>query len=158
MFDDLIQRFRSHERYQVVSGSPTYSLEQIRDFFRRRLARISQEFTFGSYASVQSIAEHLFRAQEIVTTSDIFCSDGHGTDGRDRRSSTSSYQIIILGSTESSLQACMDNFTLQLASRCATCNTHLMKRTTFVQTPPLLAFDLSNGSTLTLDPGCSDIM
>ena len=153
MFDSLIQSFRTHERYQVDSGSPSYSLEQIREFFRRRLARISQEFTFGSYASVQSIGEHLFRADEIITTSDVFCPRGHdGANNRNRRSSTSSYQIIILGTTESGLQAYMDNYTLQLASKCATCDSFLTKRTTFVQTPPLLAFDLSNGSTLTIDP------
>ena len=60
--------------------------------------------------------------------------------------------LIIHGSMESSLQVCMDNFTLELVSKCANCNTYLIKCTTFVQTPPLLAFDLSNGSRLTLDP------
>ena len=153
IFDDLIQRFRAHESSQVQSesGLPTYSLEQIREYFRHRLARVSREFTFGAYASVQAIGEYLFRAQEIVTTSDVFCSNGHRL-GRDHRSSISSYQIIIHGSMESSLQACMDNFTVELGSKCATCNTYLIKRTTFVQAPPLLAFDLSNGSDLTLDP------
>ena len=67
------------------------------------------------------------------------------------KSSMSSYQIIIIGTTESSLQACMDNFRLQLASKCPTCSTYLIKHTTFVQTPPLLVFDLSIGSALTLD-------
>ena len=33
-----------------------------------------------------------------------------------------------------------------------TCDTYLIKRTTFVWTPPLLAFDISIGSTLSLDP------
>jgi hypothetical protein len=137
-----------------VSDSQTYSLEQIRDNFRHRLARVSQEFAFGSYASVQVIGEYLFLAHEVVTTSDVFCSNGHGhggTHGRFHRSSVSNYQIIILGTTERSLQACMDNFTLQLVSKCTSCNTHLIKRTRFVQTPPLLAFDLSSGSALTLD-------
>ena len=47
----------------------------------------------------------------------------------------------------------MDNFTLDLASRCVTCNIHVMKRTTFIQTPPLLAFDISCSSTLiSIDP------
>ena len=87
MFNNLIQRFRSHEslrcRSQVVAGSPTYSLEQIREYFRHSLARVSQEFTFGSYASVQSIAEYLFHSQEIITTSNVVCLDGHRTNGRD---------------------------------------------------------------------------
>jgi hypothetical protein len=153
--NELIQSFSSctHVSYpsQVDPRSPSYSLEQIREFFRRRLARESLEFTFGSYASVQSIGEHIFRAEENITTSHVFCPDGHSS-GRDRRSSLSSCQIILVGVTEISLQACLDNFTVQLASKCASCGTYLLKRTTFVQTPPLLAFDISNGSALTLDP------
>jgi hypothetical protein len=154
MFDALIKSFHSHEsQRQIESGTPVFSLEQIREFLRRRLARLSQEFTFGSYTSVQSLAEFLFSAQEIVTTSLIFCSEGHdGVNGRNHRSSSSNYQIIILDTTENSLQACMDNFRHQLGSRCVTCNTHLTKYITFVRTPPLLAFDLSSGSTLSLDP------
>jgi uncharacterized protein DUF6570/helitron helicase-like protein/PIF1-like helicase len=152
MFNALIQSFRTHERHQADSGSPSYTLEEIRDFFRRQLARISQDFTFGSYACVQSIGDRLFRADEIITTSNVFCPDGHSTDSlRERRSSTSSYQILILDSTEISLQACVDNFTHQLASKCQTCDSYLMKRTMFVQSPPLLAFDISS-SALTLDP------
>jgi hypothetical protein len=57
---------------------------------------------------------------------------------------------------ENSLEDCMDNFRLELASRCVTCNIHLTKSTSFVQTPPILAFNISNhynnGSTLSLDP------
>ena len=33
-----------------------------------------------------------------------------------------------------------------------TCNNYLTKYSTFVHTPPFLAFDISNGSTLSLDP------
>ena len=154
IFDALVKSFHSHESRQVQSGTPVFSLEQIRDFLRHRLARMSQEFTFGSYTSVQSLAEFLFSTQEIITTSHVFCSEGHndGVIDRNHESSTSNYQIIILATTEMSLQAYMDNFKLELASRCATCNTHLMKSTSFVQTPALLAFDISNGSALSLDP------
>ena len=154
VFDALVKSFHSHESRQVESGTPVFSLEQIREFLRRRLARMSQEFTFGSYTSVQSLAEFLFSTQEIITTSRVFCSEGHndGVIGRNHESSTSNYQIIILATTEMSLQAYMDNFRLELASRCAICNTHLTKCTSFVQTPPLLAFDISNGSALSLDP------
>ena len=148
-FNDLIQRFRSHESCQAVPGSPTYSLEQIQEYFRRQLARVSQEFTFGSYASVQSIGDYLFAAQETVTTSELFCSNQHRRD-RNSQSSVSSYQIIIGGTTETSLQACMDNFTVQQASKCATCDTYNIRHTTFVQTPPILAFDLSCGSDLSI--------
>ena len=123
MFNALIQSFRTHERHQVDSRLASYTLQQIHDFFRRQLARISQDFTFGSYACVQAIGDHLFRADEIITTSNVFCPDGHSADRLgDRRSSTSSYQILILDNTEISLQACIDNFTHQLASKCQTCD------------------------------------
>jgi hypothetical protein len=94
----------------------------------------------------------LFRAENVVTTSNVLCPEGHSENGRNRQSSTSSYQIIILGTAEIRLQACMDDFSLELASRCTTCDTHMMKHTTFVQTPPLLVFDISNGSVLSIDP------
>ena len=153
MFNALIQSFDTHESScQVESDSPTFSLEEIKDYIRRRLARLSEEFTFGSYTSVQSIAEYLFCAEEIVTTSDVFCPEGHDGNGRNRQSSTSNYQIIILGTTEICLQARMDDFSLELASRCMTCDTHMMKHTTFIQTPPLLAFDISNISVLSINP------
>ena len=153
MFNALIQSFHTHESAsQVESGSPTFSLEEIRDCFRRRLARLSQEFTFGSYTSIQSILKYLFRAEELVTTSEIFCPEGHCEIGRNSQSSTSNYQIIILGVAEISVQACMDNFTIELASKCMTCDTLLMKHTVFVQTPPLLVFDLSNGLVVSIEP------
>ena len=154
LFNALIQSFHSHESgsQATASDSATFSLEDIRDYFRRRLARLSQEFTFGSYTSVQSIAEYLFRAEEIVTISDVSCPEGHGGNPRNRQLSTSSYQIIILGTTEISLQACMDDFSLELASKCMTCDTHLIKHTTFIQTPPLLAFDMSTGLVSSINP------
>ena len=43
-----------------------------------------------------------------------------------------------------SLQACINDFTLSLGSKCHTCDTNLLQKSRFVQTPPLLAFDLSN--------------
>ena len=49
------------------------------------------------------------------------------------------------------MQACVDNFTHRLASKCQTCDGYLMKRTMFIQSPPLLAFDISSCA-LTLDP------
>jgi hypothetical protein len=45
----------------------------------------------------------------------------------------------------------MDDFSHELASKCMTCDTHLMKRTIFVQTPPILAFDISNGLVLSIN-------
>ena len=43
-----------------------------------------------------------------------------------------------------SLQACINDFTLSLGSKYHTCDINLLQTSRFVQTPPLLAFDLSN--------------
>lgn len=153
MFNALIQSFHTHKSTSgVESGSATFSLEEIRDYFRRRLARLSQEFTFGIYTSIQSISEYLFHAEEIVTTSDISCPEGHNEIGRNQQSSTSNYQIIVVGIAQISLQACMNDFSFELGSKCMTCDANLMKHTVFVQTPPLLAFDISNGLIVSIKP------
>jgi len=148
LLNSLTQGFHKHEDIQQASASVrTFSLEEIRDFIRRRLARFSSEFTFGRYASVHSITEQLMKACEPVTTSYLYCPNGHNVDRN--QSTTSNCEIIIFGG--SSLQACVDNFTIETASRCSICNNYLSRITTFIQTPPLLAFDLGNNAPL-LDP------
>ena len=148
LLDSLTQSFHKHEDVQVASASVrVFTLEQIRDFIRRRLARVSEEFTFGRYASVHSLTEHLLKTCEPVTTSVLCCPNNH--DINRNPSSTSNCEIIINGGP--SLQACVDNFTFETATRCSTCNTYLSRVTTFIQTPPLLAFDLGNDPPF-LDP------
>jgi hypothetical protein len=153
LLDSLTQGFRKHEDIPVTVASnsmrvPTFTLEQIRDFIRRRLARFSAEFTFGRYASVHSATEQLLKTCEPVTTSDLYCPNGH--DINRHTSSTSNCEIIVFGNG-SSLQACVDNFTLETATRCSICDANLSRVTTFVQAPPLLAFDLGNNAP-SLDP------
>ena len=78
LLDSLTQGFHKHEDIQVASVSvQTFTLEQIRDFIRRRLARFSTEFTFGSYASVHSVTEQLLKMCEPVTASDLYCPNNH---------------------------------------------------------------------------------
>ena len=50
--------------------------------------------------------------------------------------------MIVFGRPGMSLQACMDDFTVGISSECSTCNAHLLRKTYFVQTPPVLVFDL----------------
>ena len=148
LLDSLTQGFHKHEDIQVASASVrTFTLEQIRDFIRRHLARVSTEFTFGSYASVHSITEKLLETSEPVTTSDLYCPNNHVINRN--LSSTSNCEIIIVGGP--SLQACVDNFTFETATRCSTCDTYFSRVTTFIQTPPLLAFNLGNNAPF-LDP------
>jgi hypothetical protein len=141
LLDSLTTSFENHESFQVdCTTSRRFSLEQIRDFMRRRLSRISAEFTFGRYASVHSIAERLFRTCQPVTMSDLVCPNEHDVDRN--RSPTANCQMIVFGRPGMSLQACMDDFTACVSSKCSTCDACLFRKTSFVQTPPVLVFDL----------------
>ena len=53
--------------------SRQFTLEQIRNFFRRRLARISPQFTFGRYASVHCILEQFLQTDDPIIAADIIC-------------------------------------------------------------------------------------
>ena len=136
------------------ADSRQFTLDQIRDFIRRRLARISSQFMFGRYASVHCILEQFLQTDEPILVGDIVCPNSHPVN---RNSSpTSNAQIVFFGRPGImglSLQGHLDDFTLPLHSRCPACDIHLLRKFTFVHAPPLLAFDLSNGfDCLSLDP------
>jgi hypothetical protein len=59
--------------------------------------------------------------------------------------------MIVFGHPGMSLQEYVDNFTVSLSSKCSTCNVNLLRSTTFVHTPALLAFDLGR-DVPSLDP------
>jgi hypothetical protein len=117
-----------------------FSLDQIRDYFRRRMSRISEEFTFGRYASVHSIFLHLLKTTRPVALTHVKCPNMHDVD-RDQRQILSC-EFILFAQPGMDVQSCVDNFTISLASACPTCNANLVRKTTFVQAPPLLVFDL----------------
>ena len=122
LLDSLVTSFEDHKSFQVDgTTSQCFSLEQIRDLMRCCLARISAEFTFGSYASIHSIAECLFRTCQPVTMSDLVCPNEHSMD-RNRSP--------------------MANCTICISSKCSTCDACLLRKTSFVQTPPVLIFNL----------------
>ena len=141
LLDSLATSFANHKSFQVDgTTSWHFSLEQIRDLMRRHLARISVEFTFGSYVSIHSIAEHLFRTCQPVTMSDLVCPNKHDVDRN--WSPTANCKMIVFRCPGMSLQACMDDFIICVSSKCSTCDACLLRKTSFVQTPPVLIFDL----------------
>lgn len=105
--------------------------------------RISADFIFGRYSSVHSIVEHFFKTSNPVTISGLMCPNRHEV-ANIQQSQTSSCEIIVFAQpgSESSLQHCVDNFTHSTASRCLTCDSCLLQSTSFVQTPPIMVFDL----------------
>ena len=68
------------------------------------------------------------------------CPNGHVVNRQ--RSPSSSCEIIIFAQPSMSLKYCMDNFTLSTASKCLICDTFLIWTTSFVQSPPVIIFDL----------------
>ena len=72
------------------------------------------------------------------------CPNRHVVNIQRSQTSTSSCEIIVFAQPEpgSSLQHCIDNFTHSTASRCLTCDMCLLRITSFVQTPPVIIFDL----------------
>ena len=112
-----------------MAGSPTYSLEQICEYFRHSLARVY--FWFICQCSIYCRIFIPFPRNYHNLKCILF--GWTRTNGRDQQSSIFSYQVIILGSTERSLQACMDNFTHQLASKCTTCDSNLIRHTMFIR-------------------------
>ena len=145
LLDFLTESFCGHKEIQVAASASVrkFTLEEIKGFFRCRLARISAEFTFKRYASVHSVTERLLTTHEPVTASELYCPNNH--DIHRSPSLTSNCEIIISGGP--SLQACVD----KTASKCSTCDSYLSRVTTFIQTLPLLAFDLGNNTPF-LDP------
>lgn len=142
LLDSLITSFKMHDSFQVPSTSQRFSLEEIRDYMRRCLARISTDFIFGRYSSVHCIVERFFKTSFPVTISVLTCPNRHHVVNNIQRSETSSCEIIVLAQPGSSLQHCIDNFTHSTASRCLTCDASLLRSTSFVQTPPVIVFDL----------------
>ena len=92
------------------------------------------------YVSVHSIAECLFRTCQPVTISDLVCPNEHDMDRN--WSPMANCEMIMFRHPGMSLQVCMDNFMVCVSSKCSTCDTCLCRKTSFVQTPPMLVFNL----------------
>lgn len=56
MFDALVKSFHPHKSCQIETGPPVFSLEQIREFLRHCLARMSQEFSFGVFNLLKKLS------------------------------------------------------------------------------------------------------
>jgi hypothetical protein len=133
----LTQSFATH--HSVNSDLP-FSLDQIRDYFRRCMSRVSEEFTIGRYTSVHSIFVYLLKMHHPVALTHVKCPNMHEVDCDQRH--ILSCELILFGRQGMDIQSCLDDFTISLGSTCPTCNETLVHKTTFVQAPPLLAFDL----------------
>ena len=73
----LTQSFATH--HNVNSDLP-FSLDQIRDYFRCHMSRVSEEFTISRYASVYSIFLYLLKMHWPVALMHVECPNMHEVD------------------------------------------------------------------------------
>jgi len=97
----------------------------------------SSEFVFGEYASVHSVLQKILKSSRPVTISERVCPQNHFL--HERVTSYNGCDIVTHADAETSLQNYVNNFNVALG---VACDSTLLPRTTFVQLPPLLAFDL----------------
>ena len=118
-----------------------YTLEEVRDSVRRSLQRADPAvFPWGEYTGIQYILDYLLGTHHSVTSSSVRCPNEHPLNRADQVAS--SCQIPILRQC-TNIQAFVDNQSIECASRCLVCHSHVIQRHIFEHTPAVIAFDLS---------------
>ena len=103
--DGWLDAFRKHESVRAVASEVRYTLDQIRGYLRRQMARSSEghAFAFGEYTS-----NYLLTSGSTVTTSSRFCPNGHDADRRELQVPSCN---ITLSRRGCNLQEYLDDFT-----------------------------------------------
>ncbi|KAF8872047.1 hypothetical protein BD779DRAFT_1386038, partial [Infundibulicybe gibba] len=121
--------------------SGRYTLENVRDYFRRALHRSAEgRFIWGQFASVHSIVEYALRAREPIISSELRCPNGHTMDRN---------TIVLLNSCLINAVVTHQNrdnnggFRVITSSKCTACDGNLYRQSSYVRAPPLLAFDVA---------------
>jgi hypothetical protein len=134
---------------QTWPQGTSYNLEDVCDFVRRCLQRIDPvSFAWGHFTSIQNIVDHFLAATCPITLSSIHCPNNHPVN-IDERPATSC-QITILRRCQT-IQAFINNQTVECASSCRTFHSHLIRKHVLTHPPPILAFDMSQYRTLLLE-------
>ena len=119
------------------------SLEDARDKVRRTRARTQSGCVYGSYTALDVVCSAWFKTTEVVFERFYQCPNGHHVRHSDDYdayfSTTVSYGSI-------SQWILID--TAQTSALCRTCSHLVAIRLRFCSSPPLLAFQLSDPSTL----------
>ena len=143
--NDILNSFTTSFELHVENstGPASYSLEQIHDQFRHKLARMDDEFAFGRYASVHTIMNQLLVSQEPVTRLICCCHTDHAVDSDEHDSH--SCKILIMGDstpTRYSIQEYMEDFSVPLSVTCIESSNKLVHSFSFICHPPLLCIEL----------------
>ena len=139
--NELLDSFRSHESIPAERSEARYTLDQIREYMRHHLARLSGNFMFGEYTSVDSVLDCLLTSASVVTRSFRFCPRGHDIDMRQAKSS-SCHIVLLRHGCNLDLQEYLDDITRPLNATCPVCPEILSRRFTFALHPPLITIEL----------------
>jgi hypothetical protein len=149
LLNSVLDAFRLHKSNVSVVPEAQYALEEIRDYIRRRLARLSPNFAFGKYASIDSIFNCLLSSPNPITKSERVCPNAHVIERREIVGSSCDIPLIMLANR--SLQAYLDDFTVPLSSTCPVCAASLLRKYAFTRHPPLFAAELGLDATASVD-------
>ena len=126
-----------------------YTLEELRDSMRRRLQTADPAaFPWGGYTGIQCVLDYLLAMNRSVTSSSVRCPNNHPLQRADLLAS--SCQITILRQCPN-IQAFVDNQSIECASRCPICQSHVVREHAFEDAPAIIAFDLSQHQTSLLE-------
>ena len=126
---------------QTSLRGTAHTLEDVRDSMRQRLWRADPAaFPWGRYTGIQYILDYLLGTSRSVTSSSVGCPNGHPLNRADLVASSS--QITVLRQSRN-IQAFVDDQSIECASRCHVCQTHVIRQHAFEDTPAIIAFDLS---------------
>ena len=126
-------------------SSTNYTLEEVRDFLRQRLQRADPvTFPWGGYAGIQQILDYLLNTDRIVTSSSVRCPNNHPLKNADLASS--SCHISILRQCPN-IQAFINDQSIECASRCRICHSHIVRKHIFEDSPAIIAFDMTQYET-----------
>ena len=120
-----------------------YTLEEVRDSMRQHLQRADPAtFPWGRYTGIQYILDYLLAMNRPVTSSSVRCPNDHPLRRADLLAS--SCQITVLRQCPD-VQVFVDNQSIECASRCHVCQSHIIRCHAFEDTPAatVIAFDLS---------------
>ena len=118
------------------------TLEEVRDFMQRSLQRADPvAFPWGGYTGIQYILDYLLGTNRSVTSLSVRCPNEHPLHKADDLVA-SSCQIVILCQSPD-IQAFIDDQSIECASRCHVCHSHIVQRHIFKDTPAVIAFDMS---------------
>ena len=102
----------------------------------------SSEFPYGEQINVHTLLLHLLKPTSDIISSHVSCPLRHPLTNV-RSLTASDCCITILSSAPSNLQEYIDRMNHQVASRCPTCASLLIRKHKFINTPPILSFDLT---------------